>query len=59
MTTTVEATWGSRILADGGTGLPGGYLLNNQLTDFSFAPADAPGGRSPTACSPANGRARA
>ncbi|HSW26597.1 MAG TPA: gamma-glutamyltransferase family protein, partial [Burkholderiaceae bacterium] len=43
MTTTVEATWGSRILADGGTGLPGGYLLNNQLTDFSFMPADAAG----------------
>ncbi|HSW23877.1 MAG TPA: gamma-glutamyltransferase, partial [Burkholderiaceae bacterium] len=43
MTTTVEATWGSRILADGGTGLPGGYLLNNQLTDFSFAPADSAG----------------
>ena len=43
MTTTVEAMWGSRILADGGTGLPGGYLLNNQLTDFSLAPADATG----------------
>ena len=43
MTTTVEAMWGSRILADGGTGLPGGYLLNNQLTDFSLAPADAAG----------------
>ncbi|MFI4932041.1 MAG: gamma-glutamyltransferase family protein [Burkholderiales bacterium] len=43
MTTTIEAAWGSRILADGGTGLPGGYLLNNQLTDFSLAPADASG----------------
>jgi len=43
MTTTVEAMWGSRILADGGTGLPGGYLLNNQLTDFSFAPTGADG----------------
>jgi gamma-glutamyltranspeptidase/glutathione hydrolase len=43
MTTTIEAVFGSRILADGGTGLPGGYLLNNQLTDFSFAPADADG----------------
>jgi gamma-glutamyltranspeptidase/glutathione hydrolase len=43
MTTTIEAAWGSRILADGGTGLPGGYLLNNQLTDFSLAPADARG----------------
>jgi len=43
MTTTIEAVWGSRILADGGTGLSGGYMLNNQLTDFSFAPADAEG----------------
>lgn len=36
MTTTIEQAFGSRILADGGTGLPGGYLLNNELTDFSF-----------------------
>jgi gamma-glutamyltranspeptidase/glutathione hydrolase len=43
MTTTIEAAWGARILADGGTGLPGGFLLNNQLTDFSSAPADAQG----------------
>jgi gamma-glutamyltranspeptidase/glutathione hydrolase len=43
MTTTIEAAWGSRILSDGGTGLPGGFLLNNQLTDFSFAPVDAQG----------------
>jgi gamma-glutamyltranspeptidase/glutathione hydrolase len=43
MTTTIEAVWGSRILADGGTGLPGGFMLNNELTDFSFAPADATG----------------
>ncbi len=43
MTTTIEAAWGSRLLSDGGTGLPGGFLLNNQLTDFSFAPADAQG----------------
>jgi len=43
MTTTIEAMWGSRILADGGTGLPGGYMLNNELTDFSFAPAAADG----------------
>ncbi|MCW5660499.1 MAG: gamma-glutamyltransferase family protein [Burkholderiaceae bacterium] len=43
MTTTIEAVWGSRILADGGTGLPGGFLLNNELTDFSFAPVDAAG----------------
>ena len=43
MTTTIEAAFGARILADGGTGLPGGYLLNNELTDFSFQPADAEG----------------
>ena len=43
LTTTVEAVWGSRLLTDGGTGMPGGFLLNNQLTDFSFEPADAQG----------------
>ncbi|HEX6018758.1 MAG TPA: gamma-glutamyltransferase [Burkholderiaceae bacterium] len=43
MTTTIESAFGSRLLADGGTGLPGGYLLNNELTDFSFAPAAADG----------------
>lgn len=43
LTSSIEHAFGSRILADGGTGLPGGYLLNNQLTDFSFAPADAQG----------------
>ena len=43
MTTTIEAVFGSRLMSDGGTGLPGGFLLNNQLTDFSPAPADAQG----------------
>jgi gamma-glutamyltranspeptidase/glutathione hydrolase len=43
MTTTIEAVWGSRIMSDGGTGLAGGFLLNNELTDFSLAPADAQG----------------
>lgn len=38
MTTSIEQAFGSRIMADGGTGLPGGYLLNNELTDFSFVP---------------------
>ena len=38
MTTTIEQAFGSRILADGGTDLPGGYLLNNELTDFSLTP---------------------
>ncbi len=43
MTTTIEAVFGSRIMSDGGTGLPGGFLLNNQLTDFALAPTDAQG----------------
>ena len=43
MTTTIEAGFGARIMADGATGLPGGYLLNNQMTDFSWLPADARG----------------
>ena len=43
MTTTIEDQFGSRQLVDGGTGQPGGFLLNNELTDFSFAPADAEG----------------
>ena len=43
MTTTIEAVFGARLMADGGTGLPGGYLLNNQMTDFSLAPTDAQG----------------
>jgi gamma-glutamyltranspeptidase/glutathione hydrolase len=43
MTTTIEAGFGARLMADGGTGLPGGYLLNNQMTDFALAPADAQG----------------
>jgi gamma-glutamyltranspeptidase/glutathione hydrolase len=43
MTTTIEAVFGSRLMSDGGTGLPGGFLLNNQLTDFSLAPGRRPG----------------
>jgi len=43
MTTSIEAAWGSRLLSDGGSGLPGGFLLNNQLTDFSLSPRDAQG----------------
>jgi gamma-glutamyltranspeptidase/glutathione hydrolase len=43
MTTTIEAGFGARIMSDGGTGLPGGFLLNNELTDFSLAPVDAQG----------------
>ena len=43
MTTTIEAVFGARVMSDGGTGLPGGFLLNNQLTDFSMLPGDAQG----------------
>ncbi|MBL8329517.1 MAG: gamma-glutamyltransferase family protein [Rubrivivax sp.] len=43
MTTTIEGVFGARLMADGGTGLPGGYLLNHQLTDFSAEPMDARG----------------
>jgi gamma-glutamyltranspeptidase / glutathione hydrolase len=43
MTTTIEDVFGARLMSDGGTGKPGGFLLNNELTDFSFAPADAAG----------------
>ena len=43
MTTTIEAVWGARLMSDGGTGLPGGFVLNNELTDFSLAPRDAQG----------------
>jgi gamma-glutamyltranspeptidase/glutathione hydrolase len=43
MTTTIEESFGARLLTDGGTGKAGGFLLNNELTDFSFAPTDAQG----------------
>jgi gamma-glutamyltranspeptidase/glutathione hydrolase len=43
MTTTIEAAFGARLMSDGGTGKAGGFLLNNELTDFSFVPADAEG----------------
>jgi len=43
MTTTIEDQFGSRLMTDGGTGKAGGFLLNNELTDFSFAPMDAEG----------------
>jgi gamma-glutamyltranspeptidase/glutathione hydrolase len=36
MTTTVESSFGNGVLVDG-------FLLNNQLTDFSFSPVDASG----------------
>jgi len=43
MTTTIESGFGSRIMSDGGTGLAGGFLLNNELTDFSRNPLDEVG----------------
>ncbi len=43
MTTTIEAFFGARVMSDGGTGLPGGFLLNNQMTDFALQPTDAQG----------------
>lgn len=43
LTTTIEAQFGARVMVDGGTGLAGGFLLNNQMTDFSLAPRDSQG----------------
>jgi len=43
MTTTIEAAFGSRRMVTTDPSRPGGFLLNNQLTDFSFAPTDAQG----------------
>ena len=49
MTTTIEDAWGSRQMVNRGktdaSGKPliGGFLLNNELTDFSFAPTDSAG----------------
>jgi gamma-glutamyltranspeptidase / glutathione hydrolase len=43
MTTTIEDGWGARLMVNRGQGLTGGFLLNNELTDFSFTPTDADG----------------
>jgi gamma-glutamyltranspeptidase / glutathione hydrolase len=43
MTTTIENAFGSRQMVNRGRGLAGGFLLNNELSDFSFAPTDAAG----------------
>ncbi|MBT9475614.1 gamma-glutamyltransferase family protein [Polaromonas sp.] len=43
MTTTIEDAFGARLMTDGGTGKAGGFLLNNELTDFSFAPTGPDG----------------
>jgi gamma-glutamyltranspeptidase/glutathione hydrolase len=41
LTTSIESAFGSRIMVNTGQGRPGGFLLNNQLTDFSFMPFDS------------------
>jgi gamma-glutamyltranspeptidase/glutathione hydrolase len=43
MTTTIEAAFGARRMVTTDPARPGGFLLNNQMTDFSFAPSDAQG----------------
>ena len=43
MTSTIEAGFGSRQMVTADPSLAGGFLLNNELTDFSFLPADATG----------------
>ena len=43
MTTTIESGFGARIMVNRQVGLRGGFLLNNELTDFSFVPRDALG----------------
>lgn len=43
MTSSIEDQFGSRLMVNRSQGLAGGFLLNNQLTDFSFTPVDAQG----------------
>ncbi len=43
MTTTIEDAFGARQMVNRGKGLTGGFLLNNELTDFNFAPTDDAG----------------
>ncbi len=43
MTTTIENGFGSRQMVTLNPALSGGFLLNNELTDFSFLPTDASG----------------
>jgi gamma-glutamyltranspeptidase/glutathione hydrolase len=45
MTTTIEDVFGARQMVKG-------FLLNNELTDFSFAPPTRRASPLPTACSP-------
>lgn len=43
MTTTIEAGFGSRLMVTTNPARLGGFLLNNELTDFSFTPTDDQG----------------
>jgi gamma-glutamyltranspeptidase/glutathione hydrolase len=43
LTTTIEAVFGSRQMVSTDPSRAGGFLLNNELTDFSFAPGGADG----------------
>lgn len=43
MTTTIEDQFGARQMVTTSAARSGGFLLNNELTDFSFAPTDAQG----------------
>ncbi len=43
MTTTIEDVFGARLMVTTHPTRRGGFLLNNELTDFSFAPTDAQG----------------
>ena len=43
MTTTIEASFGSKMMVNSMQGQLGGFMLNNELTDFSFAPKDSRG----------------
>ena len=38
MTNSIEQQFGARLMVNRGLGLAGGFLLNNELTDFSFVP---------------------
>lgn len=43
MTTTIESAFGARLMVTTDPTRSGGFLLNNELTDFSFTPRDALG----------------
>jgi gamma-glutamyltranspeptidase / glutathione hydrolase len=43
MTSTIEAAFGSRRMVTTDPSRAGGFLLNNELTDFSLSPTDAQG----------------